>query len=169
MSNGPGPIKPTPTSTVGAGAVVLQGNRILLVRLTYGWAQGRWVIPNGALWAGETLAECARRELREEAGLTGEPGSLIAVRSLASARGTDTFIACAIQAEGEPQPDGREVDAARFFDRAGVCALEVASDIIRMHCLIAKHVLPGPSPAPLQYLPAKDREGNPATATLYLL
>ena len=169
MSERPDPHEAAPTSTVGAGAVVLQGSRILLVRLTYGWARGRWVIPNGALWACETLAECARRELREETGLAGEPGALVAVRSLASARGTDTFIACAMQAAGEPHPDGREVDAASFFDRAGISALEATSTIVRIHRLIAEHVLPGPSPTPLQYLPAKDREGNPATATLYLL
>ncbi len=166
MSDGP---DPAPASTVGAGAVVLHGDRILLVRLTYGWAKGRWVIPNGALRPGETLAECALRELREEAGLKGEAGALVAVRSLASPRGSDTFAACAVHAAGEPHPDEAEVDAARFVDRDGLAALDATAGIVRMHRLIAEYVLPGPSPAPLQHLPARDRDGEAARAVLYLL
>jgi ADP-ribose pyrophosphatase YjhB (NUDIX family) len=158
----------SPSSTVGAGAVVVRHDRILLVQLTYGWASGRWLIPNGALTPGETIAQAALRELEEEAGLHGKTGALVAVRSLASPLGSDTFVAISIHAPlDEPRPDGAEVSAAKFFDRGEVAALAAENQIVRLHRLIAEHVLPGPSPAPTQELPARDRAGNAATALVY--
>ncbi len=154
---------------MGAGAVVVREGRILLVRQAYGWALGRWLIPNGALHAGETLAEAALRELQEETGLSGRAGAMVAVRSLASELGSDTFVALAVEApDGEPRPDGAEVSAARFFDRAGVAELAAGGLIVRLHRLIAERALPGPSPDPYLELPARDRDGNPARALLYL-
>lgn len=164
-----GPAPDGARSTVGAGAVVVRDDRILLVRLTYGWAAGRWLIPNGALQPGETVAQTALRELAEEAGLQGRSGALVAVRSLASRLGSDTFIALSVHAlSGDPRPDGAEVDAARFFDRAEIAALAEQKRIVRLHRLIAERVLPGPTPPPVLEMPALDRQGNPATALLYL-
>ena len=163
MNSGDEPARPAPdgaagssstraagaSSTVGAGAVVVREDRILLVRLTYGWAAGRWLIPNGAIQPGETIAQATLRELAEEAGLQGRTGALVAVRSLASRLGSDTFIALAVDApSGEPRPDGAEADAARFFERAEIAALAADNQIVRLHRLIAERVLPGPSPPP---------------------
>ena len=55
-----------PQTSVGAGAVVVRAGKILLVRLTYGWAAGRWVVPNGRQHAGESLAACADRLSRSK-------------------------------------------------------------------------------------------------------
>ena len=142
--------------------------RLLLVRTTYGWAKGKWVVPNGGQHPGESLTACAERELREEAGLEGSAGELIAVRSLAAASGSDTFLALSVEATGEPSPDGGEIDAARFFGLAAIRALGEEGAIVRLHRLIAEHVLPGPSPESRQELPARDRNGDPATALIYL-
>ena len=164
----PGDARP-PGSTVGAGAVVVRGDRILLVQQTYGWATGRWLIPNGALHPGESVAQTALRELHEEAGLRGRAGALVALRSLASPLGSDTFVALAVDAPtGEPRPDDVEVSAARFFDRAAIAALAAENRIVQLHRLIAEHVLPGPSPESRQELTALDRDGNPASALVYL-
>ena len=51
------------------GAVVLDGDRVLLVERGREPQKGLWSIPGGALKVGETLAEGACREVREEAGL----------------------------------------------------------------------------------------------------
>ena len=154
----------------GAGAIVVRDGGLLLVRLTYGWAAGRWVVPNGAQDPGETLAECAERELAEETGLVGKAGRLVALRSLSSPAGSDTFVGLMTAVfDGAPCPDGEETDDAQFFDLASVRELDERDRIVRMHRLIAEHVLESGSEARIQTLPARDRDGNMATAVIYLL
>ena len=54
---------------VGVGAVVLDRDRVLLVRRAREPLKGVWSIPGGRLEVGETLAAGLRREMREETGL----------------------------------------------------------------------------------------------------
>jgi 8-oxo-dGTP diphosphatase len=52
------------------GVVVRDGSgRILVVRRARPPSEGLWSIPGGRVEPGETLAEAARREVREETGL----------------------------------------------------------------------------------------------------
>lgn len=51
------------------GAVVIDGDRILMVRRGHGPAGGRWSVPSGRIEWGETAAEAVVREVREETGL----------------------------------------------------------------------------------------------------
>lgn len=65
---------------VGVGGVVLDAEgRILLVRRKYPPQAGFWHIPGGRLEAGETLAECCRREVLEETGIRVNPGPILAI------------------------------------------------------------------------------------------
>ena len=50
-----------------AGAVVVQDNRILLCRRAIEPRRGFWTLPAGYMELGETVAEAAQREAREEA------------------------------------------------------------------------------------------------------
>ena len=155
---------------VGAGAIVVRDGGILLVRLTYGWASGRWVVPNGGQDPGESLAQCAERELAEETGLVGDAGRIVAVRSLSSPLGSDTFVGLATTAvDGEPRPDGEETDGAQFFDLSAVHELDKRDQIVQLHRLIAEHVLNSDPQQKVETLPARDRDGNTASAVVYLL
>lgn len=54
---------------VGVGVVVWHGRRVLLIRRGKAPREGQWSLPGGAQHLGETVAEAARREVREEAGI----------------------------------------------------------------------------------------------------
>lgn len=69
---------PVPTVAVGLVARDRHG-RLLLVRRGNPPAQGSWSLPGGRVEAGETLAEAAARELREETGLVARIGEVAGV------------------------------------------------------------------------------------------
>ncbi len=52
----------------GVKGILRDGDRVLLVRHTYG-DRGRWDVPGGHAHAGEPPAEAVRREMREELGV----------------------------------------------------------------------------------------------------
>ncbi len=62
---------------LAVGAVLVDADRLLLVRRGRGPAAGEWSVPGGRVEAGETLAEAVTRELREETGLEGVCGPLL--------------------------------------------------------------------------------------------
>ena len=60
-------------------AVVVRGERALIVQRAQQPNQGRWGFPGGVLELGETVAAGAMRELREETGITAEPAGILDV------------------------------------------------------------------------------------------
>lgn len=51
------------------GAVVINEEKVLLVKRRYPPQKGKWAIPGGLVKLGETLQEAAEREILEETGL----------------------------------------------------------------------------------------------------
>jgi len=62
---------------VCVGAVVVDDDRLLMIRRGHGPAAGTWSVPGGRVERGETVAEAVVRELREEAGVDGLCGQFI--------------------------------------------------------------------------------------------
>ena len=63
---------------VRATAVLIEQDRILLIQQRVDDARG-WSLPGGALEAGESLAGCVAREVKEETGLEVAVGRLLYV------------------------------------------------------------------------------------------
>jgi 8-oxo-dGTP diphosphatase len=64
---------------VGIGSIIIENDRVLLVKRAHPPIQGQWSIPGGVLEVGELIQEAAIRETREETGLIVEPGELLGV------------------------------------------------------------------------------------------
>jgi len=54
---------------VGVLAAVRRGPRCLLIQRAQRVDEGKWGFPGGSLEVGETVTDCAERELREETGV----------------------------------------------------------------------------------------------------
>ncbi len=69
------PSSPIPS----VGAIVVQGDQVLLVLRGQDPSRGKWSIPGGVLELGESVEQAARREVREECGLEIEVGDVVEV------------------------------------------------------------------------------------------
>ena len=64
---------------VGVGSIIIEQDRVLLVKRGHAPLAGEWSIPGGVLEVGETLRQAAAREAMEETGLSVEVGDLLGV------------------------------------------------------------------------------------------
>jgi 8-oxo-dGTP diphosphatase len=64
---------------IGVGAVIVEGDRVLLVRRDTEPLRGEWSVPGGMLELGEKLRDGVRREVEEETGIAVEPGEVLDV------------------------------------------------------------------------------------------
>ncbi|MBO6505622.1 MAG: NUDIX hydrolase [Kordiimonadaceae bacterium] len=126
--------------TVGAGAVVLKGEEVLLIRRGKAPRKGEWSLPGGSVELGETTEAATVREVKEETGLDVELGSLLDVinyidKSEGSVRHHYVLVDyLAFWRGGEPVGDSDALEA-RFFTAEEALALPLWSEtkrIIRM-------------------------------------
>lgn len=115
---------------ITVGAIVVDDDRLLMVRRGHGPAQGRWSIPSGRIERGETAAEAVVREVLEETGVTVVCGPLIDWAELIS----DEAHFVVLDFEATLMDDGEVVagdDAAeaRWIDTDSVCELRLADGL----------------------------------------
>lgn len=78
MTEGPEIVREyPPVPLVGVGAVITDGDRVILVRRGSPPGLGEWSIPGGLVHVGETLTQAVIREAHEETGLHVEPQGLV--------------------------------------------------------------------------------------------
>ncbi len=107
--------------------LVVEDDRLLLVRRGVEPERGKWSLPAGFLDQGEDPRQTAAREALEEAGLTVVVEGLVDVFYNPPGRGASIFILYrARRVAGEPTP-GDDADDARFFTLDALPELAFAS------------------------------------------
>jgi 8-oxo-dGTP diphosphatase len=64
---------------VGVGAIVLEGEKVLMVKRGNNPGKGKWSFPGGLVNIGEEVREAVKREVKEETGLSVKIGDLAGV------------------------------------------------------------------------------------------
>ena len=99
------------------GAVVTTADSVLAVRQAAGHPlEGQWTIPWGRLEPGESPAFAAIREVKEESGIIAVVTGLLGVQELPEPWvGSFALVYHCDHVDGDPVPDMRETDSARFM------------------------------------------------------
>jgi 8-oxo-dGTP diphosphatase len=120
---------------VGVGAVIVDGERAVIVRRAHEPLKGEWSIPGGMLELGETLRSGVTREALEETGLTIEPGEVLEVldRIVRDPQGRTQFHYVLIdflcrRISGELHPGG-DADEVRWISSAELKQFRVADSV----------------------------------------
>jgi 8-oxo-dGTP diphosphatase len=123
---------------IGVGVVVWHGARVLLVRRGRPPRAGQWSLPGGGQQLGETVAEAARREVLEEAGLEIELGEIIATIDLIErdqggrVRYHYTLIDFTAEAVTPALTPGDDAADARWFALDELAGLGLWSETVRV-------------------------------------
>jgi 8-oxo-dGTP diphosphatase len=121
------------TPLIGVGAVIVEGDRVLLVKRGHPPLAGEWSIPGGVLEVGEMLREAAVREAQEETGLTVAPSELLGVYDRVLREGSRVLYHYVLidflcrRVTGELKP-GSDADEVRWFCREEIDGLNLAAD-----------------------------------------
>jgi ADP-ribose pyrophosphatase YjhB (NUDIX family) len=119
---------------VGVGAIIVEDDRVVLVKRGRAPLQGTWSIPGGVLEVGETLRKAAIREAYEETGLTIEPGELLGVfeRVVPDEQGRMKYHYVLIDFLCWPKAGqlaaGDDAEDVRWFRRDELAALDLARE-----------------------------------------
>ncbi len=113
-----------PKIVVCVGTVVLQENRVLLIRQAKGHSlAGRWSIPWGIVDPEESPDTAALRETREESGITAKIEGLLGIQNLPQHGWVGIIFLCQ-HVSGIPTSDGGvETDQAAYFSLEELVAL----------------------------------------------
>lgn len=99
-----------------AGVLVIEGDRVLLVKRRHDPYRGLWTLPSGFIENDEDVCDTAAREAREETGLDVEIEALHAVEScFDDPRGNAILVIYRARRAGGELAAGDDAEEVRFF------------------------------------------------------
>lgn len=142
-------LRPRRPLSIGAGAIVVHDDRVLLVRNIRGVTKGRYLLPAGRINAGELPDQAAVREMFEETSLRVEIEGLMGVRIWVMDDGEHNYFfmyrARLLSSISELRPNLEEIDDARFFTKEEMDALSVDETWAGAIAIAYKALEPGAS------------------------
>jgi 8-oxo-dGTP diphosphatase len=121
---------------VSVGAVIVDGDRVLLVKRGQEPLKGRWSVPGGVVEVGETLEAALVREVREETGLEVDVAEVVEVLDRIS-RDPDgriefhyVIIDYLCRCVGGSLACGTDADEAQWIDRANLASYNLTAKVI---------------------------------------
>jgi 8-oxo-dGTP diphosphatase len=112
---------------VGVGAVVWDGQHVLLERRGRPPGQGTWALPGGLVEVGETVEAALVREIREECNIEVRPGPILGL-----------FQPIERDAEGRVRYHYVVIDLLAFYERGDIEAGDDAAEA----CWVLPEALP---------------------------
>ncbi len=127
---------------IGVGGVVIHESHVLLVKLTYGPAKGKWLIPGGLVDAGELLQEAIVREILEETGIHVKPIGIIGLRSMVRESDHLTDLYCIFNCKADQEDlevvnKDEEIDEVRWLPLTEIDSDPLVTEYTRK---LIKHV-----------------------------
>ena len=142
-------LRPRRPLSIGAGAIVVHDDRVLLVRNIRGVTKGRYLLPAGRINAGELPDQAAVREMFEETSLRVEIEGLMGVRIWVMDDGEHNYFfmyrARLLSSISELRPNLEEIDDAHFFTKEEMDALSVDETWAGAIAIAYKALEPGAS------------------------
>ncbi len=141
--------RPRRPLSIGAGAVVVHDDRVLLVRNIHGVTRGRYLLPAGRVNPGELPDQAAVRETFEETSLRVEIEGLVGVRIWVMDDDEHNYFfmfrAKLLSPVSDLRPNLDEIDNARFFTREEMEALSIDETWSGAIAIACKALEPGAS------------------------
>ena len=123
---------------VGVGIICFNGQNVLLIKRGKPPRVGSWSLPGGRQKLGETVRECALRELAEETGVEAVVGALVDVVDSMTRDGEGAlqyhYTLVDFRADwiaGQPRAGGDAADA-RWFTEAQLAELDLWAETVRV-------------------------------------
>ena len=104
---------------IGVGGLCIHEEKILMVKLSYGPSQDKYIFPGGLVERGESLSEAVTREVREETNIKTEARKIIFLRHMINDKEglvSDVYMVIKLDfLDGKPQINDKEIQEVRFI------------------------------------------------------